>query len=148
MRREPDGARIGCEIVQAQRVCIDDQRAEDAPAARQVADPLVRLLVDARGEEPLEVAPRGVDHAQRGVAGRGQLGRRLQDALEHSVEGELGSDRDPRVDQTSPAGLHAVDYRRIVGIGIRPHGECVLSPTRDKVGGGTLRVSSNPGGEP
>ena len=40
-----------------------------------------------------------VDHAERRVAGAGELGRRLDDALQQRVERELGAERDARVDE-------------------------------------------------
>ena len=47
VRREADRARVVAEVVQAQRVRVADQHAEDAAAAGQVADRRVRLVVDA-----------------------------------------------------------------------------------------------------
>ena len=44
------------DVVEPQRARVVDQDAEHAAAARQVADRPVRLLVDADGEEALELA--------------------------------------------------------------------------------------------
>ena len=99
VRREADRARILGDVVQAQRLRLADEHAEDAAPARQVADRGMGLLVDAGGEEPLEALARAIDDAERRVARFGQLGGRLGEALEQRVERELGGERDPGVDQ-------------------------------------------------
>src|SRR5215218_2410214 len=65
--REPDRARVGRDVVQSQRLSVPDQHAED-PASPW-------------------------DHAERRVAGPGQLGGRLDEALEERVERELRVER-------------------------------------------------------
>ena len=74
--READGARILGEIVQAQRVGIADEDAEDPAAGRQVADGGLRLRVDPRRQEPLEARAGGVDDAEGRVLRAGQAWRR------------------------------------------------------------------------
>ena len=102
-RREPDRAWILAEVAQPQRLAVADQHAEDAAAARQVADRRLRLVVDADGDELLEPGPEPVDHAERAVARAGQLDRRLDQALQQRLERELGAERDPDLDQTPQA---------------------------------------------
>ena len=51
------------------------------------------------------VWPRPVDHAERRVAGAGQLGCGLDDPLQQRIERQLGAERDPRVDEDAkPVG--------------------------------------------
>ena len=82
---------------------LADQHAEDAAAAREVADRGLRLGVDAGGQEALELRAARVDHAERRVARAGQLGGGLDDPLEQRVERELRGERDPGLEQ-APAG--------------------------------------------
>ena len=106
VRREADRARVGGEVVQAERLRVADQDAEDPAAVRQVADPLVCLVVDTGRQEALERAAGAVDHAQRGVLRAGQLGGGLDDPLQDRVERELRRDRDSGVDRSAPAVFH------------------------------------------
>ena len=48
VRREADRARIVGEVVEAQRLRVLDQRAENATATWELADRLLRLGIDAR----------------------------------------------------------------------------------------------------
>ena len=100
---KPDRARIVGDVVQPERPRLADEDAQQAASSRQVADRSVRLLVDARGEEPLEPSSGRVDHPERGISRLGQPGRGLDDPLEQRVERQLGVERDPGVDQ--PAQL-------------------------------------------
>ena len=54
VRREADRARIVGEVVEAQRLGVVDQRAEDATASWELADRILRLGIDAGDDEPLE----------------------------------------------------------------------------------------------
>ena len=110
VRGKADRPRIRRQVVEPERVRFTDQDAENPAAAGQVADPLVRLRVDPGGQEALERDAGAVDHAERRIAGGRQLGGGLDDPLEHTVESELGRDRDPRVDEAAPAGFHGPDY--------------------------------------
>ena len=101
VRGEADRARILRKVVEAQRLRVLDQRAEDPAATRKVADRGLRLRIDARDDELLERLAAGVDDAQRRIAGSGQLGGRLDDSLEDGVERQLGRERDTRVDDGS-----------------------------------------------
>jgi hypothetical protein len=83
----------------SQRLGIVGEDAENAAPARSVADPPRRLVVDARGDEPLQLAALGVQHTQRGVARAGQLKRCLEHARQQCVDVELGDDESPDLDQ-------------------------------------------------
>ena len=74
--------------------------AEDAAAARQVADRRARLVVHAAVRNA-RAAARPVDHSQRRVARARQLGGGLDDALQERVERELGAQQNPEVDEHS-----------------------------------------------
>ena len=99
--READRARILARCRAAAAGCgVADQDAEDPAAARQVADRRMRLGVDARGDEALELRARRIDDAERRVAGPGQLGSRLDQPLEQRLERQLGAERDAGFDET------------------------------------------------
>jgi hypothetical protein len=89
VRRKSGGAGVAREVVQPQRLRVADQHAENAAPARQLTDRCVRLGIDPRRQEPLERLPCLVDHAERGVASAGELGRRLDDPLQQRLEREL-----------------------------------------------------------
>src|SRR5262249_36166346 len=80
-------------------------------------DPAVRLLVDARGEEALERLAAFVEHADRGIAGAGDLARDLEQAQEHGVRVQLGDQRAAGGEQRAQASLiHLSSFpRRVVG---------------------------------
>ena len=84
---------MGPHVGEPQRPRAVDQHAEHAAPARQVADRPVRVLVDPRGEKPLEAFALVVEYADRGVARAGQLTRALEQALEHSFGIEHGYQR-------------------------------------------------------
>ena len=63
----------------------------------------MRLRVDSRGEKALERLPCLVDHSERGVPGACQLGRRIDEPLQKSVQRELGAERDARFDEDAKA---------------------------------------------
>ena len=98
--------------MQPERLRVVDQDAENPAAVREVADPLVGLLVDAHGQETLERPTGRIDHAERRVSRPRQLCRGLDDPLQKRVERELGRDRDAGVDQPAPAGVHPLIIRR------------------------------------
>ena len=95
--REAHRTRIVRELVQAQRLRVPDEDAEDAAPTGKLADRRVCLRVHARRQEALERLARLVDHAEGRVAGAGDLGGRLDDALQQRIEGKLGAERDPCV---------------------------------------------------
>ena len=62
-------------------------------------------VVDSGREEALERLPALVDHAERGVASAGHLGRGLDEPLEQRVQRELGVECDARVEKRAqPVG--------------------------------------------
>ena len=102
-------------FVQPQRLGVADQDAQDAAPAGKVADRRVRLRVHARRQEALERLARLVDHAEGRVAGAGDLGGRLDDALQQRIEGELGAERDPRVhEDAEPVDLVRLGRHRLI----------------------------------
>ena len=100
--------------MQPQRPGVADEHAEDPAAARQVADPRMRVLVDAVREEALELRPGLVDHAERGVTRAGEPRGRLDEPLQDGVERELGAEGDSDVHERpqAPAALHLAALRR------------------------------------
>jgi hypothetical protein len=93
------------------RLRVGDQQTEHAAAVRQVADRLVRLRIDAVGDEVGQQAVRA-DHAERAVTGPGQGAGGLDDPLQGAAQVELRADADHRVEQGAqpfPAGHHLTD---------------------------------------
>ncbi len=103
--READRARVVADRLQPQRARVADQGAEDAAAARKVADLGHRLGVDTGVDEALEPRARLVDHAERGVAGAGQGGGRLGQLPQQIVQRELRAERDAGSDESLQALL-------------------------------------------
>ena len=101
--READRARVVGDRLQPQRARVGDQGAEDAAAAREVTDLGHRLGVDPGVDEALEPSSRLVDHAERRVAGAGQLGGSLGQLQQQIVERELRAQRDAGVDEPAQA---------------------------------------------
>ncbi len=90
-------------MLQAQRHRVADQLAEQAPAPGEVADCLAGLLVDARGDEPLQLGTAGVEDAQRRVAGPGQLARHLEHSQQNGLGVEFGNQPAARLDKPPQA---------------------------------------------
>ena len=84
--REAIRADVGADVRQAQGLGLADQLAEHAVAAGKVSDLAPRVLVDADGQEPLQLGPSRVEHAERCVTGAGQLARHRQHALKDRLE--------------------------------------------------------------
>src|SRR5215208_66962 len=88
-----------------------DEDPQDTPSARKVADGAVRLLVDAAGEEPLELLAPLVEDADRGVAGAGQLQGDVEQAIEDGLGIELRDQRAPDIQQAfQPCRVHAAPF--------------------------------------
>jgi hypothetical protein len=68
----------------------EPQFAEHAMSGWERSDPSARRGVDARGDETGERCSRFVEHAEGSVPGPGQLPGRLDQALEHALEIEVG----------------------------------------------------------
>ena len=79
-----------------------DQHAEDAAAARELADRSPVRLADPEGDEALQLVAAPVDHAERRVARARQLGGDPDQRLQDGVEGQLRGDRDPGLDEPPP----------------------------------------------
>jgi hypothetical protein len=105
VRRKPDRAVVAYDVVQAQRTRVANQHAEDAAAARQLADRGVGLGVDAVRDEALELLAARVEDAESRVACAGQLRGGLNEALEHRVERQLGAERDSGLDEPVERGF-------------------------------------------
>ncbi len=96
---------MAADVCEAQRARLLDQQAEDASPARQVADRAPRLLVDAVGDEALQLVAVFVEHAERRVAGAGQVAGDLEHAAKDDLRVQLGDEPAPDVDQIAQAGL-------------------------------------------
>ena len=107
--REAVRARVVGDVVQPQRPGVLDQHAEDAAAARQVADRGVLRLVDADAEESLQLGAALVEDAERGVLGAGQRARLVEHALQQRLQVQLGDDRAADVQDSSQASF--VEHR-------------------------------------
>ena len=80
--RKADRAQVVGEVVQPQRLRLLDQHSENSASPRQRADRLAHVAVDPVRHELLELGAARVDHAERGIASAGQLGRRLDEPLQ------------------------------------------------------------------
>ncbi len=110
IRREADGARILGEVVQAQRL---SPRGSDAPrmprprGSSPIAACVSASIPCVRNRSSRE--PARVDHAERGIAGAGELGGRLDEPLQQRVERQLGGQRDAGLEQRLQAHVAAAD---------------------------------------
>ena len=91
-------------------------------AAGQLADRGVRLLVDPRRQEALELPAAAIDDTQGRIPGAGQLGGGRHEPLQERLERELRGDRHGRLEQRAQAafagshGFHcAAEYREPCG---------------------------------
>jgi hypothetical protein len=85
---EPDRTRVLGDLAQPQRGGVVDEHTEDASTDRDVADGGPLGLGDPCGDELADGAV-GMQHAKRAVAGPGEVGRQLPDALEDDGQREL-----------------------------------------------------------
>jgi len=99
VRRKADRPRIRMQIVQAQRLRVADEDAEDAAAVRKIADRRARLVVEPSRDEALQRLARRIEDAERGVARAGEGGRRLHELLQNGVERQRRRKRDPGLDE-------------------------------------------------
>ena len=107
--------------------------------AREVADGAVGLLVDAAREEAGELAAAVVEDAERDVARPGEVGRGLQQPVEHRLEVELGQQPAPGVDEPrEPVLVQAFERRHgrgeLSAVSRRP------ADVRPRGGAGTTRT--------
>ena len=119
-------ARVGADVVQAQRPRVVDEQAEHAAALGRVADDPAALVVDPAGDEPRDPLAVGVQDPQRGVARAGQLARGLEQMLQDLVKVKLAHQlaRDGR-EAIEPAAVGAAGLRvalagRVLGHRARP----------------------------
>ncbi len=87
------------DVGEAQRPRLLDQQSEHATAAGQVADSPSRLLVDAAGDEALQLLAVAVEHAERRVPRPGQLAGDLEHPLEDHLGVKLGDEAAADFDQ-------------------------------------------------
>ncbi len=87
------------DVRQAQGPRIADQLAENAMAARRLAQRESRVVVDPDGDEAFQRVPARVEHAQRGVARAGQLARHREHPLEDGLELRLLEHAPAELDQ-------------------------------------------------
>ena len=117
-RGKPDRPWILGDRVQTKGPRVADQRAENATAARQIADACARLVVDSVGDETLETGPGRIDHAEGRIARAGHQCRSLDDPLQDAVERQLGADRDPGLQQyAKPVDVCSVFTPRLQALG-------------------------------
>src|ERR687891_604148 len=86
-------------VGEPQRLRVPDQDAEHAAPPRGLADLRPRRLVEADGEEALELPALLVENAERRVARARELAPRVKDAPKHDLEIEVRGERPPDVDQ-------------------------------------------------
>jgi hypothetical protein len=97
--REPAGGRVPREVGEADGCRLVDQQAQDALAARQVADAGAGVRVDADGHELDEVAALGAEDAERGVLRVGQVRGELGDPAQRVRQAQVARDREHGVEQ-------------------------------------------------
>ncbi len=103
VRRKADRARVTGEVVQAERPRFLDQDTQDPEPARDGSDCRPSPIVEPVGDEPLQAAAGAIDHAERRIAGPGQLGGDPDERLEDGVEGQLRGDRNAGLDERAPS---------------------------------------------
>ena len=103
VRREPVAPRIDGDVRDPERAVLPDDEAEDAVAARHVADPRPRLAVDPGGDEAFHDAV-GVDDAEGRVSGPDERTHLVDDDLQDVVDAMQLRDRAGRgVERTDDA---------------------------------------------
>ena len=88
------------DVLQTQRPWVLDQHAQDSPAAREVADRTVGLLIDAQRQELVELGALVVQDPERGIAGAGDVACGLEHQVEHGALVKLRHQRPADVQQT------------------------------------------------
>jgi hypothetical protein len=103
--REAVRLRMVADVPEAQRPRVLDQHAEDAAPAREVPDGTMRVRIDARGDEALELLPAVVQDAHGRVPRSGHVAGDVEQLMEHRLDVELGDQAAPCVDQAPEAEL-------------------------------------------
>ena len=98
VRREAVRVGVLGDVRHAYRLRLVDEQTQHAAAVRQLADLRVQFGADAVDDEVVQHAV-GTDHAERAVAGAGQLARRLHDPLQRAAQIKVGPDADDSVQQ-------------------------------------------------
>src|SRR5919107_912426 len=98
MRRKADRAWIAVEVVESQRLSLDQDDLEQPVANGNRSDPLPLLGSDARGEERLDATP-VMEERERTVAGTDEVARAVDDLLQDGFEIELTQDAEPGIVQ-------------------------------------------------
>ena len=98
-RREPVAVRTVRNVAQAQRLGLDDQRAEHPAAARAGADGELLVGLEADGQELIECRAVLAQHAQRTITGIDECARLPDQVSEHDRKGELPLDHQHRLHQ-------------------------------------------------
>jgi hypothetical protein len=99
MIREPERFRVGSEIRQPDGSWIGDQQAQDPLATRPGTDEVFLGVRQSMGDELSKHSTAGVKHAERSVLGICQTAGGGDDPSQHSLEVEIGRDRQDRVEQ-------------------------------------------------
>ena len=104
---------MAVQVVQAQRLGMADQLAQQSPPAGQVPDRLVGLVVDAGGDEAFQLGAAGIEDSQCRVPGARQLPGHLENLGKHSLRVQLGHQAAAHVEQPSQTTLIEVVTGRI-----------------------------------
>jgi hypothetical protein len=95
-RRVTDGKpvrlRMQPDVSDPQRPGIRDQLAEHAATAREITDPRRGLCIDPGRDEPAELLPAVIEHADGGIPCARQVSRHPQDVLQERIEIQFGDD--------------------------------------------------------
>ena len=86
-------------LAQAQRLGLDDQRAEHPAAARAGSDGELLVGLEADGQELIECRAVLAQHAQRAITGIDECARLADQVSEHDRKGELPLDHQHRLHQ-------------------------------------------------
>lgn len=90
-------------LTQPNGLRLRDQEAEDTASAGQIPDCSAGLLVDAQGDEALELGALGVQDPKRRVTCAAELAGGAQQSLEYAFEVEFGDERTTDLDQLPQA---------------------------------------------
>ena len=92
--READRFRMVSDVCDANGSRLMHEQTEDSTPPRQRSDRLSLARRDAGGDELLEITLR-TEHAERPVAGVGDLGGQIDDSLQDDRQREFGREREP-----------------------------------------------------
>src|SRR5215207_106642 len=98
VRRKADGAWIAVEVVEPQRLPLDQDNLEQPVANGNRADPLPLLGGDARSEERFDPTP-VAEERERTVAGADEVTGAVDDLLQDGLEIELTENAEPGIVQ-------------------------------------------------